>query len=531
MQYFNNNQFSKYSILLNSKSIQLQSNNIQYLNTFSITSITFIYLSIYEFFETINFRFIYSSKFFTISNFYALFIYYSVKMTTFAIIFAFDFLSFSFVFCDYVFDDHSMTQNLKTLYNMHLIENVKILRCNWFIQAKKTQKNYHLRKHELKIKNKLKKKNETIDKTKKKVRLIKKRIEKYTCKRCKNKFDNNIKFHEYIRIRHAKKSKFVQQFVVSSVFESKFFIFFVSSFRSIISSFFTLSKFLFFSMFVSEIVRERSKNTFFFEISSRFSSIETSKKSIFWTKITSRSIVVSKFFRFSIATFKSMCKSLKNANIVCSFISFRTFTSSKLYFIVNNLFHIFVEKSNSFDLQRHRMRSFFSKIYNKCNFKNNYDFIQNRITLYFHATISSVFKSIKFETFASIHVSIKYSIRISFSRIFRFFFFSIRFFFSTFSRSFFVCKHCQKRFVIYWFIDWIMSNVSKIENNEIFMKMRYWRFVFFFILFWKSIDFFTFWNHYFEKINMLFFVLFVHFILLIVDRSNLKKHKNCCCCF
>ena len=278
-------------------------------------------------------------------------------------------------------------------------------------------------------------KNEKIVETTKKIRLIKKRTKKFTYRRCKNitKFDNNIKFHEHIRIRHAKKSKstFVQQFVE---FVISFFISFVSSFESIIFSFFS-SKFLFFSMFASEIVRERSKNISF------ISSIATSKKSIFWTKIVLRSVVVSKFSRFSIATFKSMCKSLKNTNIVCSSISFRIFTS-RFYFIVNNLFRMFVKKSNSFNLRRHQMRSFFSRDFDKCNLVNKCDFIQSRITLYFYTTISSVSKSIKFEIFESTHVRENVSRQFSISRWFSilFIFFSCRF--SRIFRSFSVCKHC-----------------------------------------------------------------------------------------
>ena len=193
------------------------------------------------------------------------------------------------------------------------------------------------------------KKNETIDKKNKKIRLIKKQTKKYICKRCKYsiKFDNNIKLYEYIRIRHAKKSKTIVSFF-AQISKSKFIsqqLIFSSflSFESIIFSFFS-SKLLFFSMFALKIVRKFSKNVLF------FSSIATSKKLIFWTKIVSRFIVAFKFFRFSIATFKSMCKSLKNVNIVCLFISFRIFTS-KFYFIVNNLFRMFVKKSNSFDLQ------------------------------------------------------------------------------------------------------------------------------------------------------------------------------------
>ena len=450
--------------------------------------------------------------------------------STFAFIFAFDFLSFSFVLCDHVFDDHSMTQNFKTFYNMYLIENAKTLRCNWYVQTKRTQKIYHVRKHELIMKSKIKQKAKKLLKQQKKARLIKKRVEKYTCRRCKTiKFDNNIKFHEHIRIRHAKKSKstFVQQFVefvVSFAFESIIFSFFVSSSRSIIFSSFSSSKFLFFSMFTSEIVRERSKNVLF------ISSIATSKKSIFWTKIVSRSVVASKFSRFSIATSKSIYNILKKSTIICSFASFTSSRISiskhqnirKSYFIMNDLIRMFVEKSNSFDLQQHQIRSLFSRDFDKCNFANKCDFIQNRITSYFHATISSVSKSIKFETFESTHVRENVSRQFSISRwfsisfiFFSFRFVSMRFFFSTFSRSFFVCKHCQERSVIYRFIDWVMSNVSKIENNEIFMKQRYWNFVSF-----RSTlkEYWSFWNHYFEKVNMLFVCFDRSFSLIIVDR-------------
>ena len=322
--------------------------------------------------------------------------------------------------------------------------------------------------------------------------MIKKRAKKYTCKRCKTiKFDNNIKFHEYIRTRHVKKSKTIVSFF-AQISESKFvskqsiFLFSVSSSRSMIfsffSSFFISSKLLFLAISTSEIVRERSENVSF------ISSIETSKKSISWAEITSRSIIASKFSRFPIATFKSMCKFSKNANVVCSSISFRIFSSKhqniqKLYLIVNDLIRMFVEKSNSFDLQRHQMRSFSFRDFDKCNFANKCDFIQSRITLYFNAMIIFAFKSIKFEAFESTHARENLSRQFSiFSRSISFVFFSFRFVsmrfsFSKIFRSVSVCKHCQKRFVIYRFIDWIMSNVSKVENNKIFMKMRYWRFV------------------------------------------------------
>ena len=500
---------------------------IQTISTFNILSyIDNIYLSIYrdflsnsfyEFFANLSIYRIY----FTMSKYLREF-YHSIKMTTFIsftkstvfaslafVIFEFAFVIFfwSFLFCICLDANDSRTQNSRSLYHEHTNSNfTNVSRCNWFTQAKRTQESYHLRKHELKIKNKLKKKMKQLTKQKKKARLIKKRVEKYTCKRCKIKFDSNIKFHEHIRIRHAKKSKTVVSFFAQnseSKFASKQSMFsFFSSFQSIISSLSTSSKLV----VESSTISISSKLSF--EIASEFLSIETSKKSIFWAEIVSRSIVAFKFSRLSIATFKSMCKSLKNANIVCSLISSRISSSKhqdiriqKFYLTMNDLHRMFVEKSNSFDLQRHQMRSFFSRDSDKCSFANKCDFIQSRITSYFHAMISSVFKSIKFETFASTHDSIKQSTRTSsflFRSIFRFFSSSMRISFSTFSRSFLVCKHCQKRSVIYRFTDWVMRNVSRIENNEIFMRMRYWRFASLHSAlkkYWSSR------NHYFEKVR------------------------------
>ena len=155
-----------------------------------------------------------------------------------------------------------------------------------------------------------------------------------------------------------------------------------------------------------------------------------------------------------------MSKILKKFAICCSFaslISSRTSISKhqniqKPYLIMNDLFHMFAEKSSSFDLQSSQNKSLFSRNSDKCNLKSNCksDLIQTRITSYFHAMTSSAFKSIKFEAFASTHDSIRQSTRTS-SFLFRFTsrFASMRFHFSTVSRSFSVCKHCQERFVIY----------------------------------------------------------------------------------
>ena len=246
-------------------------------------------------------------------------------------------------------------------------------------------------------------------------------------------------------LRIISKSKFVSKQLMFSFFSSFWSIsFFLLTFKS--------SKFLFFSMSTSEIVREHSKSTFFFWNFVKFLVDCNIKKSIFWTKIVSRSIVAFKFFRFSIAIFKSMNKILKKFAICCLFVLFISFRISiskhqnvqKFYFIVNDLIRMFVKKSNSFDLQRHLIHSFFSRDFDKYNFANKYDFIQNRITLYFYAIITFVFKSIKFEIFKSIYVreifSRQFSISshsIAFISFFFSFFFSMRFFFDIF--SFFFC--------------------------------------------------------------------------------------------
>ena len=175
------------------------------------------------------------------------------KSAFFIFEFAFDFLFWSFLLCICLDANDSRTQNLRILYHEHTNSNfINVSRCSWFTQVKRIQKEYLVRKHELQMKSKIKQKTKKLLKQQKETRLIKKRIEEYICRRCKTiKFDNNIKFHEHIRNRHAKKSKqFAQQsveFVVSFAFESKLFTssqsmifsFSVSSSRSIIFSSFS----------------------------------------------------------------------------------------------------------------------------------------------------------------------------------------------------------------------------------------------------------------------------------------------------
>ena len=407
--------------------------------------------------------------------------FFTISASFASVTFASDFLSFSPVLCDHVPENHFMTQDLKTLYSMHLNENVKTLKCNWYVQIKKAQKIYHLRKHEMQMKNKVKQKAKKLLKQQEETRLIKKRAEKYTCRRYKNstKFDSNIKLHEHIRTRHAKKPKSIVSSFTSS--QSIIFSSSVSSFQSIISSFSMSSK----------LIVESSATLIFEEFSPEFLSVETSKKSIFWAEIASRSIVAFKLSRLPIATPKSMCKPMEKPAVTCppaSLTPLRTPTSKhqgiqKPYLTVNDLFRMFAGKPSPFGLQRHQMRSFSPRGPGKCSPASKCGPIQSRITSYFHAATSPASKSAKSEASGPTHARGSVPRQFSVSRwpsasptSFPSRFASVRPSFSAFSRPPPVCRHCQGRSATYRPTGWAMPSASRVENNEIPMGMRYWRF-------------------------------------------------------
>ncbi|KAG6988967.1 hypothetical protein G7Y79_00066g094850 [Physcia stellaris] len=384
-----------------------------------------------------------------------------------------DLLPFSSALCDHVPEGHPMTRDLKTLYSMHLTGDAKALRCSWFTQAKRAQESYHLRKHELEVKNKLKEEMKQLTKQKEEARLAKKRAEGYTCRRCKNstKFDSNIKLHEHIRTRHAKKPKAVvspsaqasepkaasQQSMLSSS----------SSSQSVISSAPTSPK----------LVAESPATPISSKPSLESLSVATPRKPIFWAEIASRSVVAFKFSRLPIATPKSVCKSSENASIACPPTPPRAPTPSRPYLTVDDLFRMFAGKPSPFGLQRHQMRSFSPRGPGKCSPASKCGPIQSRITSYFHAVASPASKSAKSEAFAPTHDSVKQSARTSPS-LFRptSRFASVRPSFSAFSRPSSVCRHCQGRFATYWPTGWATPNASRFENNEIPMGQRYWSF-------------------------------------------------------
>ncbi|KAG6985334.1 hypothetical protein G7Y79_00107g101530 [Physcia stellaris] len=386
-----------------------------------------------------------------------------------------DLLPFSSALCDHVPDGHPMTQDLKTLYSMHLTGDAKALRCSWFTQAKRAQESYHLRKHELEVKNKLKEEMKQLTKQKEEARLAKKRAEGYTCRRCKTKFDSNTKLHEHIRTRHAKKPKLAEQSVVSPPTPP------ASSPRSVTSSPPTSPKLLPLSMPAPEIVRERSESI------SPTSSVATPKKPISWAEIASRPVVAPKPSRLPIATPKSVSKILEKPAVCCPLAPLtppRTPTSKhqgiqKPYLTMDDLFHMFAGKPSPFGLQPSQNKPLSPRSSGKCSPRSNCKSgpIQTRITSYFNAVALPASKSAKFEAFPAVHDPAKQSARTSPS-LFRSTprFASVRPSFPRISRSPPVCRHCQGRSATYWPTGWAMRNASRVESNGIPMGMRYWRF-------------------------------------------------------
>ena len=164
----------------------------------------------------------------------------------------------------------------------------------------------------------------------------------WICKRCKQSFNFNNKLHEHLREHHARK------FVTSENFDLRIF--------ALESAYKIAKKSAVIDSFVSHV------SSIFFA---------TSRSQIFSTKIASRSISSSSS-NLSIATHKTLSKSIKKLSIKCSFTSSlsssRTFVQKhqefhiqKSYLIMNDLSRMFIEKSKSFDLRSHQDRSYSSQ--------------------------------------------------------------------------------------------------------------------------------------------------------------------------
>ena len=154
-----------------------------------------------------------------------------------------------------------------------------------------------------------------------------------TCKRCKQNFNFNNKFHEHIRQHHARKSV-------------KDFVFRVFTFE-----------------FAYKIVEKSTDICSSVSQSASFISFATSRSQIFSAKIVSR-FISSNDSNFSIATHKITSKFVKIASINDFFTQFATFSSmfrksiSKSHFTIHDLFRMFVEKFKSLNLRQHHNRRF-----------------------------------------------------------------------------------------------------------------------------------------------------------------------------
>ena len=185
------------------------------------------------------------------------------------------------------------------------------------------------------------------------------------CKRCKQNFNFNNKFHEHIRQHHVRKS--VKSFDFR-IFTSEFTYKIVE--KSAISCSIN-SQFVFFIFFA------------------------TSRSQIFSVEIVSRS-VSSSDSHFSITTSKITSKSMKKLSANCS-LTFSISSSqtsirkhqkfhNEFYFIVNDLSRMFHEKSKSFNLRQHHNRCFFSQSFDIRQFHFSSSSIK------FHLTIENLFE-------------------------------------------------------------------------------------------------------------------------------------------
>ena len=164
------------------------------------------------------------------------------------------------------------------------------------------------------------------------------------CRRCKQNFNFNNKFHEHIRQHHVRKSVKSSDFRVSTS---------------------------------ESTCKIRKKSTFICSFVSFVSSIS------FATSTSISESISSKCSNLSIATFNFTSKSIKKLSASL----FRTFVSKhqKFYFIIDDLIRMFHEKSKSFDLCQHQKSFVFSQSDDIRSFRQLY---QSRIIFYFMFAIN-----------------------------------------------------------------------------------------------------------------------------------------------
>ena len=198
------------------------------------------------------------------------------------------------------------------------------------------------------------------------------------CRRCKQSFNFNNKFHEHIRQHHARKQVKISDFRISIseytykikkkstiICSSVSFISFVSS--TLFATSTSISK------FVSSTCSHFSVATFNI----------TSKQTEIASMLTTREFTSK---RVEIATF--------NCSFTFSISFFRTFVS-KSYFTIDDLIHMFREKFKSFDLCQHQ-KSFVSS--QSDDIRSSRQTHQSQIIVYFLSAVNqktSISQSLK----------------------------------------------------------------------------------------------------------------------------------------
>ena len=296
------------------------------------------------------------------------------------------------------------------------------------------------------------------------VRIAKKqkkiRLTTFACKRYNAKFSNNIKFHIHVQNHHQKSTKFANEIAKST--SNEFAIFISIAIFASITFFATFSSTnesaLLFTLFVNH---SKSISKFSLSNTSFVTSIATSKK-ISWIEIVSRSIIASKFSRFSVFTSKIKSKTLKIATISClstsslSFFQKSTSKHQKFYYIIENLFEMFVEKRTKSNQSHIKKIEFFSKISRQFKITFYFKFAINQNKSIIQNSKTSNSKNFQQHTFAKSN-RIKFIFNKWFEK-------SINLFYKT--STFF----CLRIFEISSISLYKMSNISRFQSMIAFCK-------------------------------------------------------------
>ena len=273
-----------------------------------------------------------------------------------------------------------------------------------FEQYTQQEKAYKLQQRQVEEKTRITKK-KTKAKIEEKTRIAKKKTKTFACRRCFEKYFNNIKLHEHVRIKHCKKSKnFISSASSSSAFSA--------SITSFVTSSTTSTTFVFLST--------TSRNSIsWVEVVSRSKKSNTSSR-------LSRLIVKYDLFTFSsfshLQSILQFQKSINNITkrifITCSKTSYLTvedlyimfhekLKSSNLNVFHTNSYDVNGQKTSKWnlifdllhDLQmlqksiNHIAKRFFISMFNESH-ESISDFHQMRITSYFKPTANRIIKVI-----------------------------------------------------------------------------------------------------------------------------------------